>query len=102
MPETMVMLELSFDANVKLIESQWRAAKCTSQAQAERYQRLNTLLEQGVFNVLGFAKTERQERRQVNVYVMERLSQFVDLLGLALARHYRVKSLSFEQVERKL
>ncbi|KAG0147348.1 hypothetical protein CROQUDRAFT_656276 [Cronartium quercuum f. sp. fusiforme G11] len=90
LPETLHILRSSFEANIFLIECQWTASDRLLKAQADRYERLNTLLEDCLFNLLAFGKTDRDERVGVDDFVLLKLDQFIDLLGLALARHYRV------------
>ncbi|MBW0494264.1 hypothetical protein O181_033979 [Austropuccinia psidii MF-1] len=89
-PQTLDLLNSTFEANLKLIESQWLASQKNRQDQVARYNRYDQLMEESVFNVLAFGKTREKHTNSINDFIIIRMSNMVHMLGYPIGRYLRV------------
>ncbi|CAH7689922.1 hypothetical protein BY996DRAFT_4576370, partial [Phakopsora pachyrhizi] len=108
--QTVDLLKITFEANLRLIESTTRRRKFNRE-RLKKINRLNRLIEESVFNVISFGKTNsksllgKQEHEidendhcyfEIDDYAIDCLGELIkrEYLGIFIARYLRVKFIS--------
>ncbi|EFP82365.1 uncharacterized protein PGTG_08321 [Puccinia graminis f. sp. tritici CRL 75-36-700-3] len=89
--QTHALLSSGFEASKRLIEVEWRASGQTREAQAARYEQLNRLLAEAIFNPLAFCKSHSTTSHiDLHLFAVTRLAEIARELGFGIARYVRV------------
>jgi len=89
--QTFDLLNAAFDASMMLIEVQWKASQQTPKDQANRYNQINQLMEESVFNALSFGKGQGHDgQMELHNFAVRRVIEITRELGYGIGRHIRV------------
>lgn len=76
-----------------LIEVQWKASQQTPKDQANRYNQINQLMEESVFNALSFGKGQVNDgQTELHNFAVRRIIEITRELGYGIGRHLRVSA----------
>jgi hypothetical protein len=92
--QTYELMDAAFDASMVLIGVQFKASGQGRKDEAARYEQMDQLLEESVFNALTFGKSQGQQDGMSPLYAFatRRFSEMTLELGYGIGRYVRVSA----------